>query len=75
MKKISPADFKPELVSTMKSVLEAASAHIDHSSGRAATPATKARMASRIVKSAADGVTDASTLKLAAIEEGLLLAD
>jgi hypothetical protein len=32
-------------------------------------------MASRIVKSAADGVTDASTLKLAAIEEGLCLAD
>ena len=75
MKKISPVDFKPKLVSTMKSAQEAASAHIDNSSGKAATPATKARMASRIVKSAADGVTDASTLKLAAIEEALFLAD
>ena len=54
MRKISPVDFKPKLVSTMKSALEAASAHIDNSSGKPVTPATKAKMASRIVNSAAE---------------------
>ena len=75
MTKISPIDFKPELVSTMKFVLEAASAHIDNSSGKPATSATKARMASRILKTAAAGVTDAGQLQSAAIEEGLCPAD
>ncbi len=75
MTKILPIDFKPELVSTMKFVLEAASAHLDKSSGKPATPATKAKMASRILKTAADGVTDASELQSAAIEEGLCPAD
>ena len=75
MTKISPIDFEPELVSTMKSVLEAASAHIDHASGKPATPATKVKMASRILKTAAEGVTDAGTLQSAAIEEGLCPAD
>ena len=75
MTKISPVDFKPELVSTMKFVLEAASAHLDKSSGKPATPATKAKMASRILKTAADGVTDASKLQSVAIEEGLCPAD
>ena len=50
----------------MKSALEAASAHMHNSSGKPTTPATEARMTSRIVKSAADGVTGASILKLAA---------
>ncbi len=74
MTNISLIDFKPELVSTMKFVLEAASAHLGNSSGKPATPATKAKiakMASRILKTAADGVTDASKLQSAAIEEGL----
>jgi hypothetical protein len=75
MTKISPIDFKPELVSTMKSVLELASAHIDSASGKPATPATKARMASRILATAADGVTDAGKLQSAAIEAGLRAAD
>ncbi len=75
MTKISPIDFKPELVSTMKLVLEAASAHIDSSSGKPANPATKAKMASRILKSAAAGITDASKLQSVAIEEGLCPAD
>jgi hypothetical protein len=43
----------------MKSALEAATAHIDNSSAKPATPATKAKMASRILKNAAEGVTDA----------------
>ena len=75
MTKISPNDFKPELVSIMKSVLEAASAHIDNTSGRPATPEIKVKMASRILATAAAGVTDAGQLQSAAIEEGLCPAD
>ena len=74
MARISPIDFKPELVSTMKSVLELASAHID-ASGKPATSATKVKMASRILATAAEGVTDAGQLQSAAIEEGLCPAD
>jgi hypothetical protein len=75
MTKISPIDFQPALISTMKSVLDAATAHIDNSSSKPATPAIKARMASRILKNAAEGVTDADTLRFVAIEEGLCQAD
>ena len=75
MTRISPIDFKPELVSTMKSVLEKASAHIDSASGKPATPATKAKMASRILATAAEGITDAGQLQSVAIEEGLCPAD
>jgi hypothetical protein len=75
MTKISPIDFQPALISTMKSVLEAATAHIDNSSDKPATAATKARMASRILKNAAEGVTDADKLRFVAIEEGLCPAD
>jgi len=52
-------------------VLEKASAHIDNASGKPATPATKAKMASRILATAAEGVTDAGKLQSVAIEEGL----
>lgn len=75
MTKISPIHFKPELVSLMKSVLEQASAHIDTSSGKPATSATKVRMASRILATAAAGVTDADRLQSIAIEAGLCPAD
>jgi len=75
MKKISPNKFEPELVSMMRSVLEAASAHIDTTSGKPATSAIKVKMASRILATAAQGVTDASQLQSAAIEEGLCRAD
>jgi hypothetical protein len=75
MTKISPNEFKPELVSTMKSVLEAASAHVDNASGKPATPAIKVKMASRILATAAAGVTDAGTLQSAAIKAGLCPAD
>jgi hypothetical protein len=75
MTKISPIDFQPALVSTMKSALEAATAHVDNSSGKLATPATKAKMASRILKNAAEGITDADKLRSVAIEEGLCAAD
>ena len=75
MTKISPIDFNPELVSRMKSVLEAASAHVNDASGKPATPAIKVKMASRILATAAAGVTDPGQLKSAAIEEGLCPAD
>jgi hypothetical protein len=75
MTRISPIDFKPELVLTMKSVLELASAHIDNASGKPATSATKAKMASRILATAAAGVTDAGKLHAVAIDEGLCPAD
>ena len=75
MTKISPIDFKPELVSTMKSVLEKASADIDNQSGKPATSAAKAKMVSRILAAAADGVTDAGKLHSVAIEEGLCSMD
>jgi hypothetical protein len=71
MKKISPIDFTPELVSTMKSVLEKASAYIDSASDKPAASATKAKMASRILATVADGVTDADKLHSVAIEESL----
>jgi len=71
MTKISPNGFKPELVLMMQSVLEAASAHIDTTSGKPATSAIKVKMASRILATAAAGVTDAGQLQSAAIEEGL----
>jgi len=75
MTKISPIDFKPELVSLMKSVLEQAAAHIDSASGKPATAATKAKMASRILATAAAGITDAGRLHSVAIEEGSCAAD
>jgi hypothetical protein len=75
MTKISPIDFKPELVSMLKSVLERASAYIDNASGKPATSATKAKMASRILATAADGVTDAGNLHAVSIDEGLCPAD
>ena len=57
-------DFKPELVSMMKSVLENASADIDNEPGKPATSAAKAKMASRILTTVADGVTDAGQIVL-----------
>jgi hypothetical protein len=66
---------QPELVSTMKSVLEKASADMDNQSGKPATSAAKAKMVSRILAAAADGVTDAGKLHSVAIEEGLCSMD
>jgi hypothetical protein len=70
MSKIPPSKFAPELIAIMRSALDAAADHIDE-----ATPATKAKMAQRIVRVAAEGVTDARKLVAAAIEEGKQPAD
>jgi hypothetical protein len=72
MSKVSPAKFAPELIVTMRSALDAAADQIDDAK---LTPATKAKMAERIVRTAAEGVTDAGELFAAAIEEGKQPAD
>jgi hypothetical protein len=70
--KLSPSQFKPELVWMMRSVLDAAVDQIDVANR---TPATKARMAQRILRAASDGVTDPATLTAVAIEDGMQPAD
>jgi hypothetical protein len=63
--KLSPTEFEPELVSTLRSVLDAAVDQIDKAHR---TPATKAKMAERLLRAASDGVTDPVTLTKVAIE-------
>jgi len=70
--KLSPSDFEPELILTMRSILDAAVDRI-HVGNR--TPATKAKMAQRILLAASDGVTDPEQLKALAIEDGMQPAD
>jgi hypothetical protein len=70
--KLSPSEFNPELVSTMRSVLDSAVGQIDVSNR---TPATKARMAQRILLAASDGITDPEHLTAVAIEDGRQPAD
>jgi hypothetical protein len=67
MAKVLPANFSPELVKIMKSALDAAVHRIDRSHR---TPATKAKMAQRIVRTASEGVTDLHKLMRAAVDEG-----
>jgi hypothetical protein len=70
--KLSPSNFEPELVSTMRSVLDAAVDQIDVINR---TPAIKAKMAQRILRAASDGVTDPERLTAVAIEDGRQPAD
>jgi hypothetical protein len=67
MTKVPPANFSPELVALMKSALDTAVYQIDRSHR---TPATKAKMAQRIVQTASEGVTDLHALMSAAVDEG-----
>ena len=67
-----PSDFEPELVSMLKSVLDAAVVQIEQ---HCRTPATKAKMAQRILLAASGGVTDPEQLKAVAIEDGMQPAD
>jgi hypothetical protein len=64
--------FGSELVWMMRSVLEAAVEQIDVANR---TPATKAKMAERILREASHGVTDPEQLKAIAIEDGKQPAD
>jgi hypothetical protein len=67
MSRIPPTEFGTELVALMREVLEEAVARID---AEHRTPATKAKMAERIVRTASNGVTAADELLWAAVEEG-----
>ncbi|MGP8123549.1 MAG: hypothetical protein ACLP8B_23875 [Xanthobacteraceae bacterium] len=59
--------FDTEFVVMLRAVLDEA---VDRISEQNRTPATKARMAERIVRTAAAGVTDAGELVCVAVEEG-----
>jgi hypothetical protein len=66
MPKITPASFAPSLVAIMRLALDTAADQVPKASR---TPATKAKMAQRIVRSAAEGITGARELVAAALEE------
>jgi hypothetical protein len=67
MAKVRPAHFSPELVALMRAALDTAVEQIAHSHR---TPATKAKMAERIVRMASEGVRDQHELMVFAIDEG-----
>jgi len=67
MTKVHPANFSPELLTRMRLALDTAVHQIDHSNR---TPATKAKMAQRIVRTASEGITDLHALTSAAVDEG-----
>lgn len=67
MTKIPPTEFGAELVAMMREVLNEAVERIDQ---HHRTPATKAKMAERIVRSASNGVTAPDELLSVAIDEG-----
>jgi hypothetical protein len=56
----------------MRSVLDSAVDQIDAANR---TPATKAKMAERILRAASDGITDPMTLTAIAVEDGMQPAD
>jgi len=64
-------EFDAEFVSTLRAVLDEAVKRISEENR---TPATKAKMAERIVRRAAAGVTDAGMLITEAVEEGRVKA-
>ena len=64
-------EFDTEFVTMLRSVLDEAVKRISEENR---TPATKAKMAERIVRSAAAGITDASELMSEAVEEGRIPA-
>ena len=67
MPQITPA-FAPDLVTTMRRALDVASDRVPVASR---TPATKAKMAQRIVRSAHEGIRDAQQPVAAAVAEGM----
>jgi hypothetical protein len=60
--------FAPDLLSTMRRALDVASDRVPVPSR---TPATKAKMAQRIVRSVQDGIRDAQQLVAVAVAEGM----
>jgi hypothetical protein len=70
--KLIPSNFEPELISTMRLVLDVA---VEQIAVANRTPATKAKMAERILRAASDGVTDPVQLTAVAVEDGMQPAD
>jgi hypothetical protein len=64
--------FDSNLIVTMRSVLDAAVGQIDV---RNRTPATKAKMAQRIIRAASEGIIDPAQLTALAVEDGKQPAD
>jgi len=62
-----PESFSAETVATLREVLNIA---VEQIAAQNRTPATKAKMAEMIVRSAAEGVTDAMDLVTLAVREG-----
>lgn len=60
--------FAPDLLSTMRRALDVASDRVPVTSR---TPATKAKMAQRIIRSAQEGITDAHQFVAVAVAEGM----
>ena len=60
--------FTPDFVTTMRRAVDAAT---DRVAVQSATPATKAKMAQRIVRSAHEGITDPQQLVAIAVAEGI----
>ena len=60
--------FTLDVVTTMRRALDAAT---DRVPAPSRTPATKAKMAQRIVRSAHEGITDLHQLVAIAVEEGI----
>ncbi len=71
MPQITTTPFAPDVVTTMRWALDAATDRVPVTSR---TPATKAKMAQRIVRSAHEGITDAHQLVAAAVAEGMVPA-
>ncbi|MCA6111596.1 hypothetical protein [Bradyrhizobium cenepequi] len=66
MQKPAPKESGADLIATMRRLLDVAAAQVAE---RDPTPATKARMAQRIVQLTSEGVTDPEVLVAAAIDE------
>jgi hypothetical protein len=64
--------FDLDLIVTMRSVLDSAIGQIDV---RNRTPATKAKMAQRIIRAASEGIVDPTQLTALAVEDGKQRAD
>ncbi len=65
------SDFAPDFVTTMRWALDAASTRVPVLSR---TPATKAKMAQRIVEAAREGIRDGQLLVAVAVAVGMVPA-
>jgi hypothetical protein len=68
MPQVNTTAFSPDFVTTMRRALDTATNRVPVLSR---TPATKAKMAQRIVRSAHEGITDPQQLVAIAVAEGI----